>query len=190
MALGTTTTRLTYDDFVRLPDDGKRYEIIDGELYVNASPVPRHQDIVGNIYFALRVWFKANGGAVFVSPLDVVFDTYNVVEPDVIAINPNRMAILGDKNLQGAPSLVVEVLSEGTRRKDELKKRKLYERGGVDEYWIVDPELERVKIHRRTAVAFELVAEVDTEDGGTITTPLMPGFELDVHEIFSYSGNQ
>lgn len=179
-----TTTRLTYDDFVKLPDDGKRYEIIDGELYVNAAPVPRHQDIVGNIYFALRIWFKANGGKVFVAPLDVVFDEYNVVEPDVIAINPARMAILGEKNLQGAPNLLVEVLSHGSRRNDEIRKRKLYEQRGVDEYWIVDPEIELVKIYRRTAVAFEAVAEINTEDGGTITTPLLPGFQLDVRDVF------
>lgn len=184
MALATTTG-LTYDDFVKLPDDGKRYEIIDGELFVNAAPVPRHQDIVGNIYFALRVWFKANGGKVFVSPLDVVFDEYNIVEPDVIAINPARMAILGDKNLQGAPSLVVEVLSDGSRRNDEIKKRKLYDQGGVDEYWIVDPEIEQVKIYRRTAVAFQRVAEINTDDGGAITSPLLPGFTLDVHDVFA-----
>jgi len=180
-----TSTRLTYDDFVKLPDDGKRYEIIDGELFVNASPVPRHQDIVGNIYFALRVWFRANGGKVFVSPLDVVFDTYNVVEPDILAINPNRMTIVGEKNVQGAPNLVVEVLSDGSRRADEIRKRKLYEQHGVDEYWIVDPELELVKIHRRTAAAFERVAEIGTEEGGTITTPLLPGFALDVADVFA-----
>ena len=177
-----TTTRLTYDE---LPDDGKRYEIIDGELYVNASPVPRHQDIVGNLYFALRVWFKANGGKVFVAPLDVVFDTWNVVEPDIVAINPNRMAILGEKNVQGAPSLVIEVLSDGSRRADEIGKHKLYEQGGVDEYWIVDPELELVKIYRRTTTAFARVAEIGTEDGGAITTPLLPGFSLDVADVFA-----
>jgi Uma2 family endonuclease len=185
-----TTSRLTYDDFVKLPDDGKRYEIIDGELFVNASPVPRHQAVVGNIYFALRAWFEEHGGEVFVAPLDVVFDTYNIVEPDVIAINPNRLAILGEKNLQGAPSLVVEVLSDRTRRLDEIKKRKLYDKGGVDEYWIADHELELVRIYRRTAVAFELVAEISTDDGGAITTPLLPGFKMDIRKVFRYRGSR
>lgn len=180
-----TPTRLTYDDYVKLPDDGKRYEIIDGELFVNASPVPRHQDIVGNIYFALRNWMREHGGKVYMSPLDVVFDEYNVVEPDVIVINPTRVAILGEKNVQGAPNLLVEVLSDGTRRRDEIHKRKLYERGGVDEYWIVDGELELVKIYRRTASAFERVAELENENDDAITSPLLPGFTLPLRDVFA-----
>jgi Uma2 family endonuclease len=181
-----TTKRLTYDDFLKLPDDGKRYEIIDGELYVNASPVPRHQRIVGRIYFALQAWFNAHGGGeAFVAPLDIRFDDYNVVEPDVIAIKADRLSIIGPKNLQGPPHLVVEVLSDGSRRADEIDKRKLYDRFGVDEYWIADPELELVKIYRRTAAGFERVAEIEADEGGTITTPLFPGFSLDVRDVFA-----
>jgi Uma2 family endonuclease len=181
-----TTTRLTYDDYVTLPDDGKRYEIIDGELYVNPAPVPRHQWIVLNIASALRSYFKASGGGkAFVAPIDVVFPDDNIVQPDVIAIKTERAGLVGEKNVQGAPNLVVEVLSDGTRRVDEGLKRKLYDRFGVDEYWIVDPELELVKIYRRTATAFERVAEISREDGGAITTPLLPGFSLDVADVFA-----
>ena len=180
------TTRLTYEDYVKLPSDGKRYEIIDGELFVNPAPVPRHQWIVGNLFFALRLYFKAQGGGrAYISPIDVLLGDDNIVEPDVIAILADRVAIVGEKNVKGAPNLVIEVLSDGTRRLDEIHKRKLYERGGVDEYWIVDPELELVKIYRREGTQFARVAEVGTENGGTITTPLLPGFALDVTDVFA-----
>lgn len=181
-----TATRFTYDDLVHLPEDGKRYEIIDGELFVNASPVPRHQRIVRRLLVSFDAYFEEHGGGeVFVSPLDVVFAADNVVEPDLLVIKSDRAAIIGPKNIQGTPHLVVEVLSDGSRRKDELLKRKLYDRFGVDEYWIVDPDLEQVKIYRRTAAGFERVAEIDTDEGGAVSTPLLPGFSLDVRKLFA-----
>lgn len=181
-----TTTRLTYEDYVKLPDDGNRYEIIDGELYVNPSPVPRHQDIVFNTASAFRQYFKTHGGGkAYISPLDVILAEDAIVEPDIIVIKTERASIVDKKNLKGAPNLVVEVLSDGTRRVDEVKKRKLYERFGVDEYWIVDPEVELVKIYRLVAGAFQHAAEINADDGGTITSPLLPGFSLDVREVFA-----
>jgi Uma2 family endonuclease len=180
------TTRLTYDDYVKLPDDGNRYEIIDGELYVNPAPVPRHQDVVLNLAIALRLYFHAfGGGKVYISPLDVVLAEDGIVEPDLVVIKSDRTSIIGHKNVRGVPNLVVEVLSDGTRRVDEGKKRRLYERSGIDEYWIADPELEIVKIYRRTGVAFERTAEFNNDDGGTITSPLLPDFSLDVREVFA-----
>ncbi|HEX9982451.1 MAG TPA: Uma2 family endonuclease [Thermoanaerobaculia bacterium] len=181
-----TTTRLTYDDLVQLPDDGRRYEIIDGELFVNAAPVPRHQMIVGNLYFELATFFRRNGGGmVYLSPLDVVFDELNVTEPDVVVISSDRAGIVGKKNVQGAPSLCIEVLSDSTRRLDEIHKRKLYERSGVDEYWIVDPVLEIVKVYRRGPSGYERAAEVSTESGGAITTPLFRALSVDVTAVFT-----
>lgn len=181
-----TTTRLTYDDFLRLPDDGKRYEIIDGELFVNAAPVPRHQRIVRILLVRLDRYFETHGGGeAFGAPIDVVLSQDNIVEPDVIAIKSDRASIIGPKNIQGAPHLVIEVLSDGSRRIDESYKRRLYDRFGVDEYWIADPELELVKIYRRMAAGFERVAEIEADEGGTITTPLLPGFSLDVRDVFA-----
>jgi hypothetical protein len=98
------------------------------------------------------------------------------------------MSIVTDKNIQGAPNLVVEVLSDSTRRRDEIVKRKLYERYGVDEYWIVDPTVETVKIYRRSGESFVRSAEISTETGGTITSPLLPGFALDINVIFDADG--
>jgi len=180
-----TSTKLTYEDYLELPDDGNRYEIIDGELFLNPAPVPRHQRIVGSLFFALhRHFLDEGGGEVLLAPTDVLLGTGNVVQPDLVVVAAANAAIVKEKNISGAPDLTIEVLSEGTRRRDEIAKRKLYEQAGVSEYWIVDPELETVKIHRRMASSFERVAEISTEAGGTITTPILPGFALDIHDIF------
>jgi Uma2 family endonuclease len=181
------TTRMTYEDYVKLPDDGQRYEIVDGELIVNAAPVPRHQRIVRVLLVQLDRYFEDHGGGeVFASPIDVLLERDSVAQPDLIVIKSERAAIIGEKNVQGAPDLVIEVLSDATRRLDEIDKRKLYERTGVDEYWIVDPVIEVVKIYRRAgdAAVFTRVAEIGVEDGGTITTPLLAGFVLDVNDVF------
>ena len=181
-----TATKLTYDDYVNLPDDGNRYEIIDGELYVNPAPVPQHQAIVLNIASALLVYFRKHGGGrVFGSPVDVVLSDARIVQPDVVALKSDRVAIIAKKNIRGIPNLVVEVLSDSTRRLDEIQKRKLYDGAGVDEYWIVDPELQLVKIYRRETGAFTRVAEIDADTGGTLTSPLFPGFALPIHEVFA-----
>jgi len=177
---------MTYEDYVKLPDDGKHYEIIDGELYVNPSPVTRHQRIVRVILVRIDRYFEQHrSGEVFDSPFDVVLAQDVIVEPDVIVVKNDRASIIGEKNIQGAPNLIIEVVADNTRRLDEIEKRKLYERYGVEEYWIVDPELELVKIYRRENNAFSRVAEITTETGGTITSPLLPGFTLDVNDVFA-----
>jgi Uma2 family endonuclease len=186
MAPATSTTHLTYEDLLELPADGNRYEIIDGELFVNPAPVSRHQFIVTTLTGHLFAYFATHGGGrVVVSPIDVVFADASVVQPDIIVIKADRQSIITEKNVQGAPNLCIEVLSPSTRRLDEVHKRKLYERGGVDEYWIVDPELELVTIYRRGGSVFERAAEISTETGGTITTPLLPEFALDIADVFA-----
>jgi Uma2 family endonuclease len=178
------TTRLTYEDYAKLPDDGNRYEIIDGELYVNPSPVPRHQFIVSALNAAFMNYSYRHGGKVAGS-LDVVLANDKIVQPDVLFIKEDRASIIGPKNIQGPPHLVIEVLSDGTRRYDEVQKRKLYESAGVDEYWVVDPELELVKIYRLQDRAYTKTAEIDTDGGGVITSPLLPGFELPIARVFA-----
>jgi Uma2 family endonuclease len=185
MAPATTTTRLTYDDLLALPADGNRYEIIDGELYVNPAPATQHQRISRILLVRIGHYLELHGGGeVFGAPLDVVFANESVVQPDILVIKADRASIIGEKNVHGAPNLCIEVLSPSTRGVDEIEKRKLYERGGVDEYWIVDPEGELVKIYRRSGGAFEPVAEISTETGGTITTPLLPHFAIEIGDVF------
>jgi Uma2 family endonuclease len=180
-----TSTRITYEDYLALPDDGRHYELIEGELVLNPTPITRHQWIAGNIYYAIRNYFEDHHiGKTFMAPLDVVLADDVVLQPDVMVILRERFSIIGEKNIQGAPNIVVEVLSDGTRKWDETVKRKLYERYGVDEYWIVDPVIEVVKIYRRSGVSFVRAAEISTESGGDITSPLLPEFALDVKLVF------
>jgi Uma2 family endonuclease len=179
-------TKLTYADYAALPDDGKRYELIDGELVVNPSPLPIHQTIVLNIADAFRAWFRNHGGGgVFVAPLDIVVSDAIVLEPDVIVIRHDRAAIVSAKNIVGPPHLLVEVLSDGSRRRDEVVKRNIYESFGVDEYWIVDPDNELVRGYRRTSRGYAPAFDLNTETGGEIDTPLLPGFALPIAAVFA-----
>jgi Uma2 family endonuclease len=180
-----SAARLTSEDFLQLPEDGRHYELIEAELCVNPSGTPRHQIVAGNVAVALFMYIRQHGGGtVYIGPIDVVLDEHTVVEPDIIVISSERLAIVGPTNVEGAPDLIVEVVCDHTRRRDEITKRKLYEQHGVDEYWIVDPVIDLVKVYRRDGKTFTRVAEISVESGGTITTPLLPGFALDVHAIF------
>ena len=183
-------TRFTYDDFVLFPDDGKRHEIIDGEHYVTPSPNLRHQVLVGRLVFEIELYLRANPGTghVFLSPLDVVLSHWDVVEPDLLFVAGDQAAIMTEKNIQGPPALVVEVLSKSTRKRDAQIKRRLFERTGVREYWLVDPELDTVQVFRPSPEGkLARVVELTAEDGDVLTTPLLPGCQINLRELFRAS---
>lgn len=183
-----TRTRLTYEDYVLLPDDGKRHEIIEGEHTMTPSPSTRHQEICFNIASALREHARRTGaGKAYIPPLDVVLSNEDVVQPDVLFVSSARASIVTEKNIQGAPDLVVEVVSPSSRKTDLSIKRKLYSGKGVREYWIVDPELEAVTVYRAAAAAaagYERAAELSLEAKDTLSSPLLPGLALPLSEIF------
>jgi Uma2 family endonuclease len=178
--------KLTYDDFVLFPDDGLRHELIDGEHYVTPSPNTKHQQILLNLTLLLGKWLEQHPtGRVFFAPFDVVFTHIDVVEPDLLYMSKGRAAeILTAANVQGVPELVVEIGSPGTRRRDETIKRALYERAGVSEYWVVDPELDVVRVYRREGERFARPAELSAETGDVLTTTLLPGLALELVDIF------
>lgn len=178
--------KLTYEDYLTFPDDGRRHEIIDGEQFVTPAPIPRHQLAVAELVHALVAWAKEHStGLVVPSPIDVVFDDTSVVQPDLIWISDERRAIVTETNVQGAPDLVIEILSPTTRRTDEIIKRKLYERFGVREYWIVDPELETVKVWHLQGERFVRAAELSLEDDGMLTSPILPECSLRLRRLFA-----
>jgi Uma2 family endonuclease len=180
--------RLTYEDFQRFADDGKRHEIIDGVHYVTPSPNVPHQRLVSRLFFAIELWLRANParGEVFLSPLDVVLSKWDVVEPDLLFVAVDQSDVVTEKNLQGPPALVVEVLSRGTRRRDLGIKRALFERTGVREYWLVDPDRDAITVLRRTAQAgFNAPIALSREGGDLLTTPLFPGFSLPLTDLFA-----
>ena len=177
--------KFTYDDYVNLPDDGRRHELIDGEHFVTPSPNRRHQELSSRLEFALGSFLREHPlGVAYHAPLDVILSNVDVVEPDILYVSNERAAILG-KWVHGAPDLVIEILSPSTRKVDEATKRHLYDRVDVKEYWIVDPELEIVKVYRRgDDGGFPRVAELARESGDVLTTPLLPGFSLSLAELF------
>ncbi len=178
--------RYTYEDYLTFPDDGRRHELIDGEHFVTPAPLRRHQRLSMRLAFGLEAWLREHPvGEVYAAPLDVILSDVDVVEPDLLFVSNERAEILG-KWVHGAPDLVVEILSPGTRRVDEVTKRRLYERVGVREYWIVDGEIDVVKIYRRQHDGnFPRVADLSREEGHSLDTPLLPGFSLSLAELFA-----
>jgi len=185
----TSRVKLTYDDFVLFPDDGQRHELIDGEHYVTPSPNTKHQRVSGNLYFLMRRWLEGHPvGQIFFAPLDVVFTRYDVVEPDLLYLSQARAAeALTAAHVRGVPDLVIEIASPSTRQRDERIKRRLYEREGVSEYWVVDPELDVVRVYRRNDNVFARPLELSAEAGDVLTTPLLPGLELRLVDVFQDS---
>jgi len=177
--------KLTVEDFEQFPDDGRRHELIDGEHHVTPAPSTRHQRILIQLVSHLAPFVRERDlGEVFAAPYDVLLSDTDVVEPDLLFLSKERSDLLTEKNLRGAPDLVVEILSEGTRRMDEVVKRKLYGRFGVREYWVVDPVVETVKVYRLEGDRYERAAELSLEAGDHLTTPLLPGLELGLEEVF------
>jgi Uma2 family endonuclease len=175
-------TRLTYEDYCLLPDDGKRYEIIEGELFVTPSPRILHQIVVSQLMSELLTFAKRRGlGRVLAAPVDVVFSKFDVVEPDILYVSKQRASVFTEKNLQGAPDLAIEVLSGGTKKRDRTTKLKLYGRFGVQEYWVIDPYGPSAEIHRRGEEGLTLVAKLSA--GDALTTPLLPGFSVPLQKL-------
>ena len=178
--------KLTYQDLLALPDDGLRHELIDGEHHVTPAPGSAHQLIVGNVYRLLDGFARQHRhGVVMLAPFDIVFSPHDVVEPDLIYFTLQRFkAVVGERNARGAPDLAIEVLSASMRRRDEVIKRRLYERFGIAAYWIVDPELESVKIYTDEGGKYGRPRELLLEDDAVLKTPRLPGLELPLRHIF------
>jgi Uma2 family endonuclease len=130
---------------------------------------------------------KAHPGAgrIFLSPLDVVLSHYDAVEPVLLFVAGDQTAIMTERNIQGAPALVIEVLSKSTRKRDAQTKRRLFGRTGVREYWLVDPELDTVQVFGPSREGkLVRVAELSAEDGESLTTPLLPGCAIGLRDLF------
>lgn len=177
--------KLTYEDYVCFPEDGLRHELIDGEHFVSPAPIEKHQLVSWNFAWFLADYLRRNRlGQAFTAPFDVLFSKHDVVQPDLVYISNERSGIRTGRNVQGAPDLVVEILSESTRRQDEDRKLRLYERAGVMEYWIFDPDEETVRVFRAHGRRLPEVAELATADEDVLETPLLPGLAIPLEEVF------
>jgi Uma2 family endonuclease len=177
--------KFTYEDYLLFPEDGKRHELIDGEHFMTPAPNTKHQEISRNLLLVIGIFLENHPiGKIFDAPYDVLLSDLDVVQPDLLFISSGRSSIITEKNVQGPPDLVIEILSDSTRKTDEVIKRKLYERNGIPEYWIVDPELETVKIYRMSDQGYARTAEYSKENGDTLTTPLLPDLQIHLSKIF------
>jgi Uma2 family endonuclease len=133
--------RTAFDVFQMLPE-GTLAEVIENQLFMAPSPSPDHQEASGNIFIEISLFVRKNKlGKVFIAPIDLYLDEYsNVVQPDLLFISKNNSLVIDKRGLKGVPDLVIEVLSPGNKKYDSVKKKNLYEKFGVKEYWIVDPE--------------------------------------------------
>ena len=177
--------KLTYEDYLHWPEDGKRHEILDGEHRVTPAPTPRHQSVVSNFHLLLAAFVRDRQlGRVWTAPLDVVLSDFDVAQPDLVFLSSGRSALLRDTHIQGAPDLVVEVLSPSSRRTDAITKRHLYEKHGVGEYWLADPEVETVEVFRLTGEGYRRTAQLSREAGEVLESPLFPGLRLPLRDLF------
>jgi len=148
--------KYTYEDYMKTPDD-ERYELIEGELLMTPSPNTFHQHICGKLFLYIAQYVLENNmGKVFFAPYDVVLGKENVFEPDIIFVSNENLDIITEANIKGAPDLIIEVLSPSTAYRDLVKKKRIYAKFGVKEYWIVDPEEKTVELYVLKERQFDL----------------------------------
>ncbi|MBV8199791.1 MAG: Uma2 family endonuclease [Acidobacteria bacterium] len=182
----TAHRKLTYEDYAAIPDDGQRHEIIDGGHYVTPAPSLHHQRRSSDLHLILAPFVREHQlGEVLYAPADVCLSPHDIVQPDLFFVSTARLAILTDANVAGAPDLVIEILSDSTRRRDQTLKRDRYEQLGVNEYWLIDPRHQAVRIFRRNQHGrFDAPIDLTAVGGDILTTPLLPGLEILLRDLF------
>lgn len=182
---GLPSVKMTVEHLFQLPEDGLRHELLDGEHVVTPSPNLRHQVLLLRLAFAIETFVRRERtGQVFVAPLDVIFSNFDLTEPDLLWVSNERRQVLTKKNVQGAPDLAVEILSASTASRDRGAKQQIYERFGVREYWIIDPEADTIDriVFGPSGFVHYLRA------GDELVTELLPGFSLDLEAFFREEG--
>ena len=171
----TSRIVLTYEDYAALPNDGKRYELHEGELSVMGAPSARHRLIIGNLYFILRVHVVAAGrGQLFLSPFDCIMSDITVVQPDLVYVDEARRRLVSERALEGAPTLAVEGLSPWSRHIDRHLKMRLYAKHTVDWYWTVDGDSQTIDAYRLQGDGYRLDGRLE----GTTPVALPPFRDL------------
>jgi Uma2 family endonuclease len=178
----TEAKRWTYEDYLKLPDE-KRYEIINGELFMVPAPNLSHQDISRNLEYLMWNYVREkNLGVVYDAPVDVVLSEENVFQPDIVFVSRDNFGILKEKAIFGAPDLVVEIISPSSIYNDMNVKKEIYEKFGVKEYWIVDPANKAIQIFTLEGGKFKL--HFFGYETGKASSKIIQGFEVELEEIF------
>ena len=178
---------MTVDDLELLPEDGNRYELVEGELLVSTAPGLTHQRVSMNLSIILAMYFAQHPiGEVLATP-GIVFDIHNGVIPDlVVVLNERRDAITAGERFIDAPDIVIEIVSPGTEnmRRDRIMKRQVYGKFGVNEYWVVDPQTRTVEVYREQDEKLELA--ITLADGDELRTAVLPEFVCLVDRVFKW----
>ena len=178
-----STHKMTYEEYCLVPDEGMQLEVIDGELIRTPSPPPRHQEILGHLATQLFNYVEAKDlGKVYMGPLDTILDQFNVVRPDILFISKERLGAIAKEWIFGPPDMVVEILARTTVDKDRRRKMAVYSQFGVQEYWIVDPEMQTLELYCQGKEGLELARRFSA--GEIFESPLFPGFRIAVSSIF------
>ena len=175
----------TFEDYLLLPDDGKRYEILSGDLLEMPSPSGLHQLIVSRLVFLLSLWVSTRvPGLILTAPMDVVLEnSADVVQPDLLFIAEDQMQIFDSSGaVHGSPRLIIEVLSPSTARHDRSDKLIAYERAGVHEYWIVNPKAGTIEIYHLDGNEYQLAGEYIQDE--TPVSPVLGALEFSVSQLF------
>ena len=174
--------KFTVKEYMSLPE-GAPYQLLDGEMIVAPSPTQRHQNIAAQLFLQLRGFVSQNQlGRVWFAPLDVVLSNYDVAQPDLLFVSNSRSEIVTEANIQGAPDLLVEIISPSSAQHDRGYKQLLYGRHGVREYWMVDPEAETVEVMVEGDEG--LTQRAVYHRGDTMTSPLLQGLSIGLEQIF------
>jgi|SRR5437868_4110344 len=176
--------RLTYEEYLLFPEDGLRHELIDGEHEVTPAPSRRHQGILWRLTRAVDRWLVSHpeAGRAYFAPFEVKLSAFDVVQPDLVFVAAAHQSRFTDAGLAGAPDLAVEILSPGTNRRDRTLKLRLYEKFGVAEYWLIDPDTESVTVQQLRAGRFE--ANEPLVGSATLRSALLPGLEIPLASLF------
>jgi Uma2 family endonuclease len=176
--------RFEAGDIWDTPEDGNRYEVIDGELYVTPPPTLAHQNASSTLHGYLWPYVRQRRlGKLFSAPVGVVLDDENGIQPDLVYVSRERLGILSERAIEGAPDLVMEVLSPSTQSRDRGLKMRRYAAAGVPHYWIVDPRARALEEYRLTASGYELVGT--SGPGGTFRPALFPGLEIPIDDLWA-----
>ena len=180
--MATTARLLTYGDLLALPDDGKRYEIIDGELLEMPSPSLPHQDILGRLFgLLLNFLERTDLGRVFPAPLDIRLSTHNIVQPDLVVFRKERLHLLGPMPVDVVPDLAIEILSPSSREHDEQQKFQRYAAAGIPEYYLADLDIRALRGYTLRDGVYEPLPQ----DGSILRSRILPGLEFDLSVLFA-----
>ncbi|MDQ2784290.1 MAG: Uma2 family endonuclease [Chloroflexota bacterium] len=179
-----TKTKLTYADYETFPDDGNRYEIIDGEVSVSPPPITPHQWASGELTWFLGSHVRARGlGHLFYAPFAVRLSPHDVLEPDVLFISEAKMSLVDRRGMDGVPDLCIEIASPSTRKHDRTVKYERYAYFGVPEYWIVDADARTVEVFSLKDHIYTLLVIARGDE--VIISRVLPDLDLRASALFS-----